>query len=345
MKILQIITLSELGGAQSVVINLANKLSERHEVIVAAGEGDGKMFTILKPNIKQEQLPHLQRALSPKNDFLTIFDMKKLYQKYKPDIIHLHSSKAGMLGRVAFPSKKVVYTVHGFDSIRLAHRKFLPIERFMQRACKAIVGVSNYDRRNLLQENIIRNVTCIYNGIYRPTEKQLPSSPIIPNSYKKTVLCIARLAPPKRSDIFMSVAKLLPEYAFVWIGNQQEVTKHPKNVFFLGNIPNAGMYNSNADLFMLSSNYEGLPMVILEAMSFGKPVVASDVGGISEIVQNDWNGYTLKNEAALFAEKIKYILDNEEVYSKFSANALERFNRDLTVDNMVNAYLEIYKKS
>ena len=140
MKILQIITLCELGGAQSVVINLANKLSEEHEVIVAAGEGDGKMFSMLHPKVKQERLPHLQRALSPKNDFLTIFDMRKLYQKYKPDIIHLHSSKAGMLGRVAFPSKKVVYTVHGFDSIRLAYRKFLPIERFMQRTCKAIVG-------------------------------------------------------------------------------------------------------------------------------------------------------------------------------------------------------------
>lgn len=142
----------------------------------------------------------------------------------------------------------------------------------------------------------------------------------------------------------MSVAELLPEYAFIWIGNQHEVTEHPNNVYFLGNIPNAGMYNSIADLFMLPSNYEGLPMVILEAMSFGKPVVASNVGGISEIVQNDWNGYTLENDATLFAEKIKYILENEEVYAKFSQNALERFKQDLTVDKMVNAYLEIYKK-
>ena len=128
MRILQVITLCELGGAQSVVINLANKLSENHEVIVAAGEGDGKMFTMLNDRVKQERLPHLLRALSPKNDMLTIFDMRKLYNKYKPDIIQLHSSKAGMLGRIAFPTKKVVYTVHGFDSIRLAYRKFLPIE-------------------------------------------------------------------------------------------------------------------------------------------------------------------------------------------------------------------------
>lgn len=342
MKILQIITLCELGGAQSVVVNLANKLSEEgHEVIVAAGEGDGKMFALLNPKVKQERLPHLQRALSPKNDFLTIFDMRKLYQKYKPDIIHLHSSKAGMLGRVAFPSKKVVYTVHGFDSIRLAHRKFLPIERFMQRACKAIVGVSKYDEKYLLEEKINNNVSYVYNGISKP-EPPEGLSFRIPEKYKKKVLCIARLSPQKKSDMFMLVAELLPEYAFVWIGNQHDVKEHPENVFFLGNIPNAGVYNSIADLFMLPSNYEGLPMVILEAMSFGKPVVASDVGGISEIVQNDWNGYALRNDIALFAEKIKYVLENEEVYTKFSQNSLNRFNKDLTVDKMVDSYLKIY---
>ena len=341
MKILQIITLCELGGAQSVVINLANKLSEEHEVIVAAGEGDGKMFIMLKPEVKQERLPHLQRALSPKNDFLTIFDMRKLYRKYKPDIIHLHSSKAGMLGRVAFPSSKVVYTVHGFDSIRLAYRKFLPIERFMQRACKTIVGVSKYDDVWMRAEKITRNVSYIYNGIKRPVpEKNISFN--IPSSFKKTILCIARLSPPKRSDIFMSVAELLPDYAFVWIGNQHEVSERPDNVFFMGNIPNAGAYCSIADLFMLPSNYEGLPMVILEAMSFGKPVVASNVGGISEIVENDKNGYTVENNVDLFAEKIKYILSNEDVYERFSNYALKRFEKDLTVDKMVDSYMKCY---
>ena len=197
MKILQIITLCELGGAQSVVINLANKLSEEHEVIVAAGEGDGKMFTLLNPRIKQERLPHLKRALSPKNDFLALFDMRKLYQKYKPDIIHLHSSKAGMLGRVAFPSKKVVYTVHGFDSIRLAYRKFLPIERLMQYACKSIVGVSKYDDYYMRKEKITKNVSYVYNGIQTPNPSQNLTFPI-PASYKKTILCIARLSPPKK---------------------------------------------------------------------------------------------------------------------------------------------------
>ena len=213
----------------------------------------------------------------------------------------------------------------------------------MQYACKAIVGVSKYDETNLRSENIKKNIFCIYNGIYQPEIKSKLNLNI-PSQYKKTVLCIARMAAPKRSDLFMSVASLLPDYAFVWIGNQHLVNEHPKNVFFMGNIPKAGAYCSIADLFMLPSDYEGLPMVILEAMSFGKPVVASNVGGISEIVENDKNGYTVENDANLFAEKIKYILDNENVYEEFSKNTLERFNRDLIVDKMVDSYLKIYKK-
>ena len=145
----------------------------------------------------------------------------------------------------------------------------------------------------------------------------------------------------------MEVARLLPEYNFVWIGNQREVTEFgelPNNCHFLGNIPNAGAFCSKADLLMLPSNYEGLPMVILEAMSFGKPVVASNVGGISEIVRNEVNGYALENNAQLFADKIQSILEDESLYSKFCQNSLEIFQKELTVEKMVQGYLDIYQK-
>ena len=78
MRILQIITLSELGGAQSVVANLANKLAENNEVIVMAGEGDGKLWNMLYATVKQVHCKHLRRALSPINDFLTIIDFQKV---------------------------------------------------------------------------------------------------------------------------------------------------------------------------------------------------------------------------------------------------------------------------
>ena len=345
MRILQVITLCELGGAQTVVVNLANKLSEHNEIIVVAGEGDGKMWTMLSPAVKIEFCPHLQRAISPKADFLAAIELRRLYRKYKPDIIHLHSSKAGILGRVVFPTNKVVYTVHGFDSVRVAFRKFLPVERLMQHFCRAVVGVSEYDRRNLISEGITRNVSTVYNGIVRPDTSMMQSIPEL-EKYAKTILCIARVFPPKEPALFVETARLLPEYGFIWIGNQRDITEFdlPLNCHFVGNIPNAGAYCSRADLFMLPSNYEGLPMVIIEAMSFGKPVVASNVGGVSEIVGNGKNGYTLDNKAELFAEKIRYILSDEMRYKVFSAKSLEMFNTRLTIENMVNGYLKIYSE-
>lgn len=343
MKILQVITLCELGGAQSVVVNLANSLVREHKVIVAAGAGDGKMWLSLHPSVQCEYIPSLQRVLSPLNEFKTIRALRKLYKKYSPDVVHLHSSKVGVLGRMAFPKSKIVYTVHGFDSIRIAYRKYLPLEKILQYQCSAIVGVSNYDERNLRYEGIIQNVSMVYNGIAKPTA--LNDNPFKEfEKYEKKILCIARLSPPKNVNLFIDVAALLPQYAFIWIGNQYTYEGvHTENVFFMGNFPNAGAYNEYVDLFMLASNYEGLPMVILEAMSFGKPVIASDVGGISEIVVNDVNGYTVQNDAQEFAVKISYILENRKIYDLFSQNALKRFDKDLTVEKMVKGYMDIYQ--
>ena len=296
---------------------------------------------MLNPKIKQEHCQHLKRALSPINDFRTLFTFWNLYRKYKPDVIHLHSSKAGMLGRIAFPSSKVIYTVHGFDSIRLAYRKFLPIERFMQRFCKAIVGVSKYDEKWMKEEGIIKNVHTIYNGIKKI---ESASYPLPFESQRKKILCIARISKQKKLELFLETAQLLPEYDFIWIGNQYEIKEHPSNVYFLGNIPNASIYNEETNVFMLPSNYEGLPMVIIEAMSYKRPIVASNVGGISEIVQNGENGFTVENTAEEFAKRIKEILEDEDKYIQFSQNSYKRFLQDLTVEKMVESYLELYKK-
>ncbi len=345
MRILQVITGCGLGGAQSVVIELANYLCQEHEVIVAAGEGDGKMWPLLDARVRTVRLKVLKRKLSPLNDVLALPAFLWLYLRWKPDIVHLHSSKAGVLGRLAFPASRTIYTVHGFDSIRLAYRKYLRIEKALQRRCKAIVAVSDYDVDNLRQEGITHHVRRIYNGIASPAS--LDSHPFpFAGKYDRVVLCIARVSPPKRPDLFLQTAALLPRYAFVWIGNKEETAtpQGASNVYFMGNIPGAGAYAAYADLFMLASDYEGLPMVILEAMSFGKPVVASRVGGISEIVEQGKNGYTVENNPEDFAGKISRILENETVYRQFSDHARRRFLAGLTAREMVASYLKLYNE-
>lgn len=342
MKIIQVITLCELGGAQSVVINLANKLSESHEIIIIAGEGDGKMFPQLNSTITIERIPSLVRRLSPINDIKTVIAFRKLYNKYKPDIVHLHSSKAGLLGRISFPKSKIIYTVHGFDSIRIAYRKFLPLEKLLQKRCAAIVGVSKYDEKNLKKEGIFKNVSTVYNGIYKPLH--IPQDPLKNfKDFQYKILCIARLSPQKNHGLFIEIAKKFPNYAFIWIGNQSCPNfSFPSNVFFMGNIPNAGAYTEFADLFLLTSNYEGLPMVIIEALSTGTPVIASDVGGISELLDGR-NGWAIKNDTDSMATAIKsYFSLPKEDRVKMSKYAIESYHNYFTVDKMVSSYLKIY---
>lgn len=343
MRILQLITLCELGGAQAVVANIANSLCGQHEVVVAAGEGDGKMWCLLDGKIQCVYIPSLRRALSPIHELKAIVELQRLYQKYKPDIIHLHSSKTGLLGRLVFPKSKIVYTVHGFDSIRLVYRKYLPLEKYMQRRCQAIVAVSKYDERNLKNEGIVQHVRQIYNGTYPPLKmKKDPFERA--KEYERKVLCIARLASPKRLDLFLKVAALLPQYAFIWIGNRYPVEiEHTVNVFFMGNLPNAGSYNEYSDIFMLPSDYEGLPIAIIEALACGKPVVASAVGGIPELLDGT-NGFAVKNDAKEMAEKIDYIFSDAELYKQMCQSAKRTYLKSFTVDKMVDGYLQIYNR-
>lgn len=350
MKILHVITRSELGGAQSVVINLANSMCLNHEVIVVAGE-DGPMWDALDDRVSKIKIPEIVREVSVIKDCVALFKLRKVYSSIKPDVVHLHSSKIGILGRLAFPPKKIIYSIHGFDSIRLEYRKFLPIERALKNRCKAIIGVSQYDVNNLMSENIKDNVYLIRNGIKNfasidthPDSKNILAK-IKDETGKKIILSISRLALPKRFDLFCKIAEELLDYnyQFVWIGNKEEKYPIPQNVIMLGEKKDAYQYYRYADLALLLSDYEGLPISLIEALCYSKPIIASNVGGISEIVLNNQNGYTLNNDEGDFAEKINYILKNDKIYQEFSKKSFEIFRENLTVEKMVDKYTYIYK--
>lgn len=343
MRILQIITLCGPGGAQAVVAHLANALQKQgHQVIVAAGEGNGQMMELIDPAIPTVRIPSLVRRLSPINEVKAMMAFRKLYRKYKPDIIHLHSSKAGMLGRMVFPKCKIVYTVHGFDSIRLAYRKFLPLERKMQSRCAAIVGVSRYDEQYMREEGIHENVTYVYNGIVDPAP--LPSDPFERfKGYKHKILCIARISPQKYPELFVEVAKRMPDCAFLWIGNVDEPEfDYPDNAFFLGSILEAGSYCRYADAFLLTTHYEGLPIAIIEALASGVPVVASAVGGNPELLDGK-NGFAVPNDPDVMVERLREILRPER-REEMGRAARATFERDFTLQGMTEGYLKIYRR-
>lgn len=339
MKILFVITLAELGGAQSVVINLANTACERgHEVYVASSE-EGKMWEMLHENVIRVLIKTLERNIN-KKDFRVLYILRKLYKSINPDVVHLHSSKIGVLGRLAFPSRKVIYTVHGFDSIRLSHRKFLFLEKCLQYLCKYIVTVSYYDQKNLATEGIKNNVSVIYNGIpdYYKRDVEIKSK-----IEKFNILSIARLSPPKRFDLYKNLADgfMGSNVHFSWAGNKESVDNIPKNLELLGEVPQAHKLLRNIHLNILLSDFEGLPISIIEALCYGVPVLASNVGGISEILNGE-NGFALENNTDCFHEEINKFVDGTYDLLQFSKNARKSYENHFTVEQMYNRYEELY---
>lgn len=348
MKILHCITLSTLGGAQSVVCALANyQAQEEHQVYIISSK-EQTAWKYLDRRIKIYAISELKRKLGLL-DIIVFVKLVYYRLKIKPDVIHLHSSKMGVLGRLAFPSSKIVYTVHGFDSICISHRSFLFLERLLQHQCKYIVGVSQYDKKNLIQEGISKNVKCIYNGIadVEKTESYDDMGFItfladIRKRFEKTILCIARDDPPKKMDLFTQIAEKNKEYAFVWIGNKD---KHQEfeNLFWVGMKTNASQYLDFCDLFLLPSNFEGLPMSIIEALSHSKPVIASNVGGINEMLDGN-NGFAVYNDVESFTKKIDYLFSNDKFYEQACKNARKSFLDLYVAKKMNEEYAKIYKE-
>ncbi|MDH6353914.1 glycosyltransferase involved in cell wall biosynthesis [Dysgonomonas sp. PH5-45] len=350
MKIFQVITVSEYGGAQSVVASLLHELNKdkTNQLYVLYG-GEGEAWQHLDSRIKRIRLSAHRKDASIK-DLALLFRLIYLRFKYKPDVVHLHSSKMGLLGRIAFSKESVVYTVHGFDSIRKAFRKYLFLEKLLQKRAARIVGVSHYDVKCMAEEGIEGNVEMVYNGLQDHTlEKNDTDLEFeatlreLKTKYPKMMMCISRISKQKKFELFLDIAELMSEYAFVWIGNKQPIEGLPENVYCLGECHFAHRCLSYADLFVLPSNYEGLPISVIEALSYGKPVVASDVGGLSEMLTGD-NGYVVQNNAEEFVEKIRLILENDELYTQKSKNARQSYLNNFTISRMIEGYKTVYQK-
>lgn len=292
-KILFVVTQSEWGGAQKYIYDIAIRLPKSgFSIGVAAGEGPSKdLFNGLKKNnINTKCLSYLVRQINPIYDFLAFFELYKLFKKTQPDIIHLNSSKAGVLGSIAgrlAKINKIIYTVHGwvFNEPLPSWKKYF--YRFAEKITAPlktnIICISEYDKNVALKHNIApaKKLITIHNGINlntlnfydKETARKLLSQA---TSYKlqadKLIIgIIANLYKTKGLDYLLKAAAELKDKTFIIIGEGPErknlethIKQHnlQKRVFLTGTVPNAHKYLKGFDIFILPSVKEGCPYTI-----------------------------------------------------------------------------------
>lgn len=369
MKILYIITQSEFGGAQRNVFDLAFVFSKEHEIIVAAGSNGELLSRLTEKNIKTYHLKHLKRAINPYSDTMAIFELYSLIHKIQPDIVHLHSSKAGVVGAIASKlasTAKVIYTAHGFvfnePGFYPKKKMFIWAEKISGWFKNQIICVSEKDRQSALQYHITpeHKLVTIHNGIpeisFTSKEEAKNTLDITHLKSKKIVGTIAHFYPVKGLDYLINAVPEIiekhPETLFLLIGGGQEHSKLQtlikKNkledhILLIDEIKNASQFLKAFDIFVLPSLKEGFPYAILEAMFAEVPIIASRVGGIPEQIEDGVSGLLVQSKTSQeLAVKINLLLDNQKLANKLARNAKEKVEREFGVEKMVEKTKETY---
>lgn len=375
IKVLYIITLSELGGAQKIVYHIAAGLNPQEFDITVACAPGGELvnwLSNLNQDIKIMVIPELKRDISPFNDLKAFLKLYMLMKNNSYHIVHCHSSKAGILGRLAAWKAgvpKIIFTVHGWgiNEYQSWPVRFLYTwaERFAGARSTQVVCVSETD---LLKARSLKLVTgdklcVIYNGLPVPEKNEgLLHEELGIRKGDIIIGTVARLAFQKDPLFLLEVAeRLITSYkrdksnshpCFVFIGDgplRSECEKFINNkglkrsVFLLGTREKAAELVQDFDIFVLFSRWEGLPLTIIEAMMAGRPVVANAVGGVGELVVHQETGLLINkldvNEAEMAL--LNLIADPGKRLSMGRSGrqrALNLFN----IDRMVEKYRELY---
>ena len=375
MKILYVITKSNWGGAQKYVFDLAVAMKNKnHEVLVAFG-GNGLLKEKLeKEKIKIIQIKDLERDISFWKDIKVFFNLYKIIQKEKPEIIHLNSSKIGIVGSILskiIGIKKIIFTAHGFPFRE--DRNF--ISKFIIKILSywtilfsnTTICVSKKDLEDVKNWPLVKNkIITIHNGIdikeYENINNNINNKKIIKeneNKDKIKIISIGELHKNKGFTFALKAISLLKKEIvnfsytiFSFGGDEYENLKKEildlelQDYVFLQilNEP-ANKKLKDFDIYFLSSIKEGLPFVLLEAGINDLAIVASDTGGVKEIIENNLNGFLVKSKNITdFSEKLKVLILDKNLREKFSKNIKTKIIQEFSLEKMVKETEKVYNK-
>ena len=377
-KILFLITKSNWGGAQRYVFDLANTLdAERYEITVALG-GTGKLLEQLTDiGIRTIVIPGLERNISLRKEIWATFSIARIIRREKPDVLHVNSSKAGafgtFLGRI-LQVPTIIFTAHGwaFNEGRPPWQLFLikSIHWLTVIFSHKTIAVSTSIKSQMDWIGTQKKITVINPGRTLTELKSkneargILETKITNNTgnlfeYHKDIWVgtIAELHPIKQIhvaiDVMAQLVKVLPNTRYIIIGSgqcQEELHQQvhrldlEQHVFFTGAIHEASHFLRAFDVFMLPSLSEAYGYVLVEAGLAHVPVIATNVGGIPDIITHNKTGLLVPSgDASALADALHTLLSDKNLQRQISAALFSQLQHN-TVEKMARETARLYER-
>lgn len=374
VRVCHVITRLELGGAQDNTLYTVRHLRSPFQASLACGAGGILDEEATRLGIPVTFVPDLVRSIRPHRDVAALGALTRLFRRQRPDIVHTHSSKAGILGRLAARAAGVpviVHSIHGFGfndeqpiPVRMA---FVALERLLAPLTTRFIAVS---RANIARGTALRilrpdKVSLIRSGVHLRDFEAAAADPAARSGGVRAELglapgtplvgMIACLKPQKAPEDFVEmaarVASQRPEARFLLAGDgalrgrvEQRVAASglAGRVHLLGWRRDVPRLMASLDVLVLTSLWEGLPRVIPEAFAASVPVVATAADGSADLVEDGVNGFLCRpHDVAGLADRVTRLLDDRDLGRRLAASA-RAAAREFDIDAMVRAQERLY---
>ncbi|NUM51607.1 MAG: glycosyltransferase [Flavobacteriales bacterium] len=384
-KVLRILNRFNLGGPTYNAAYLTKYLAPDFETLLVGGAKNENEETSMhitdRLGLTPLIIPEMKREISPFNDYKAYQTIKKIIKDFRPDIVHTHASKSGLLGRMAASSMQVPVIIHTFHG-HVFHSYFgkaksgiyQKLEKYAAKKSSAIVAISEKQKHELC--NIYRICTPEKTHII-PLGFELDK--FNTNKGEKRTLfrkrwniaeneiaigIVGRLVPVKNHKLFIDAIKIVNEKttqktrAFI-VGDgelrkeledycqSQNITysntSQPSSITFTSWLKEIDEVNAGMDIIALTSFNEGTPVSLIEAQAASKPIVSTNVGGIENIViENETAFLTSSNNKEQFAEKLLLLVESEELRKKMSLKGWDFVYKNYTFQRLANDTQQLY---
>jgi len=341
-----------LGGTARYITELVEKIPDS---AIATGFTQGlEIEDPVVSHLPVFRISSLGRKVSPVADFKAWQELRKVIKTVKPEIVHTHTFKAGLIGRLVGGKQKRIHTFHGhllFDSTFSATQKkgIITIERLLAKRTDLLISVGQNVGEELRSLHIGKgkNWVSIAPGVAEfPSHNKSKSREKL--GIKNTDLIVgwmARITRVKNPMLLIKIANSLPHIHFVMAGGgdmyESVKTAAPRNVELIG-WANAELFWSAIDIAISTSENEGMPIALIEAQLAGVPVIATDVGSTSEVIVNGVTGILARTDADEITLALSKLISDNVLRDKMGLDAQLHAKKVFSPKRMTDKHVEIY---